>query len=134
MNKNWMGQVRFDANGLVPAIVEDAKTHEVLMMAYMNRESLLKTLETKKAHFYSRSRGKLWLKGESSGHVQKVKRVALDCDGDTLLLSVDQTGGACHAGYRTCFFRKISPGREWKVSGRRLFDPEKVYPQRGLTP
>ena len=127
MKKSWIDEVKFDSHGLVPAIVEDAKTHEVLMMAYMNRESLLKTLETKKTHFYSRSRGKLWLKGESSGHIQRVKRVALDCDGDTLLISVDQVGGACHAGYRTCFFRKLSSAKVWKPEGRRLFDPDKVY-------
>ena len=129
---NWIDEIKFDGNGLVPAIIEDAKTHEVLMMAWMNREAVEKTLFTKKAHFYSRSRGKLWLKGESSGHVQAVKGVALDCDGDTLLVSVDQKGGACHTGYRSCFYRKLSPAKEWKITGRKLFDPDKVY--KGLTP
>ena len=127
MQKSWISEVKFDSHGLVPAIVENARTHEVLMMAYMNRESLLKTLKTKKTHFYSRSRGKLWLKGESSGHIQRVKKIALDCDGDTLLVSVDQVGGACHAGYRACFFRKLSSAKVWKPAGRRLFDPDKVY-------
>ena len=127
MSKNWLDEIKFDGNGLVPAIIEDAKTREVLMMAWMNREAVEKTLSTKKVHFYSRSRGKLWLKGESSGHVQKVKRIALDCDGDTLLVSVDQKGGACHAGYRSCFYRKLSPGKQWKTAGKKLFDPEKVY-------
>ena len=127
MSKNWLDEIKFDENGLVPAIIEDAKTREVLMMAWMNREAVEKTLSAKKAHFYSRSRGKLWLKGESSGHVQKVKRIALDCDGDTLLVSVDQKGGACHAGYRSCFYRKLSPGKQWKTTGKKLFDPEKVY-------
>ena len=127
MSKNWLDEIKFDGNGLVPAIIEDAKTREVLMMAWMNREAVEKTLSAKKTHFYSRSRGKLWLKGESSGHVQKVKRVALDCDGDTLLVSVDQKGGACHAGYRSCFYRKLSPVKQWKTAGKKLFDPEKVY-------
>jgi len=127
MGKTWTGEVKFDANGLVPAIIEDARTHEVLMMAYMNRQALEKTLATGKTHFYSRSRGKLWLKGENSGHTQKVKRVALDCDGDTLLVSVQQVGGACHTGYRSCFFRRLSPTNRWKAVGRRIFDPDKVY-------
>ena len=127
MRKNWLDEIKFNGNGLVPAIIEDAKTREVLMMAWMNREAVEKTLSTQKAHFYSRSRGKLWLKGESSGHVQKVKRLALDCDGDTLLVSVDQKGGACHAGYRSCFYRKLSPAKQWKAAGKKLFDPDKVY-------
>ena len=125
--KSWIDEVKFDGSGLVPAIIEDARTHEVLMMAYMNREALEKTLATGKTHFYSRSRGKLWLKGESSGHLQKVKRIALDCDGDALLVSVQQTGGACHTGYRSCFFRRLTPRRTWKATGRKLFDPRKVY-------
>ncbi len=127
MSKSWLDEIGFDRNGLVPAIIEDAKTHEALMMAWMNREAVEKTLKTKKAHFYSRSRKKLWLKGESSGHIQRVKRIALDCDGDTLLVSVHQTGGACHAGYRSCFYRRLSAGKRWKAAGRRLFDPNKVY-------
>lgn len=127
MSKNWLDEIKFDGNGRVPAIIEDAKTHEVLMMAWMNREAVEKTLSRKQTHFYSRSRGKLWLKGESSGHRQKVKRLALDCDGDTLLVSVEQKGGACHAGYRSCFYRKLSPAKQWKTIGRRLFDPGKIY-------
>ena len=123
----WISKVKFDDDGLVPAIIQDARTKELLMVAYMNREALEKTLRTKKAHFYSRSRKKLWLKGESSGHIQTVKRIALDCDGDTLLVGVSQKGGACHAGYRSCFFRRLSPRKEWKPAGRRLFDPDKVY-------
>ena len=125
-----MDEIKFDANGLVPAIVEDAATHEVLMMAWMNKEAVEKTLVTKKAHFYSRSRKSLWLKGESSGHIQKVKKIAVDCDGDTLLVSVTQVGGACHAGYRTCFYRRLDPAKKWKVVGRKLFDPEKVYAKK----
>ena len=123
----WIAEIKFDSNGLVPAIIEEAKSGEVLMMAWMSREAVEKTLATKRAHFYSRSRRKLWLKGESSGHFQKVKRLALDCDGDTLLVSVEQKGGACHAGYRSCFYRKLSPAKQWKAAGRRIFDPDKVY-------
>ena len=118
--------VKFNEKGLVPAIVQDAKNGDVLMMAWMNREALEKTLKTKKAHYYSRSRKKLWLKGESSGHVQKVKSVYYDCDGDTILLKVSQKSGACHEGYRSCFFRKGN-GIRLKVVGKRLFDPKKVY-------
>ncbi len=127
MSKAWIDEIKFDSNGLVPAIVEDAKTHEVLMMAWMNREAVKKTLATGKTHFYSRSRKSMWLKGESSGHIQRVKKIALDCDGDTLLVSVTQVGGACHAGYRSCFYRALKNGKEWKVTSHRLFDPEKVY-------
>ena len=127
MKKMWMDKIKFDAGGLVPAIVEDARTHEVLMMAYMNREAVLKTVKIGQAHFYSRSRQKIWLKGEISGHIQRLKKIAIDCDGDTLLISVSQTGGACHAGYRSCFFRVLDGGKEWRVKGRRLFDPDKVY-------
>lgn len=122
----WVDEIKFDEHGLVPAVVQDAKTKEVLMVAYMNREAVEKTLRTKKAHFYSRSRKKLWLKGESSGHIQKVKRMALDCDGDCLMVAVEQVGGACHTGYRTCFFRRLE-NRAWKETGRKLFDPAKVY-------
>jgi len=99
--------VKFDDKGLVPAITQDYRTDEVLMMAYMNEESLQKTLETGVVHYYSRSRQKLWLKGETSGHFQKVRSISFDCDGDTLLLKVDQTGAACHTGHRSCFFTKM---------------------------
>lgn len=125
----WLDQVRFDARGLVPAIVQDARSREVLMMAYMNREALLKTLKTQKTHFYSRSRRRIWLKGESSGHFQQVVRVLLDCDGDALLVLAHQRGGACHAGYRSCFFRTWRNGKAWKVTGKKLFNPKKVYGQ-----
>ena len=127
MKKSWIDEIKFDSAGLVPAIIEDAKSHEVLMMAYMNREAVAKTLKSGKAHFYSRSRKKLWLKGESSGHIQKVKKIAVDCDADTLLVSVTQVGGACHTGFRSCFFRVLNGGAKWKVKGRKLFDPDKVY-------
>ena len=122
----WIKEVKFDAKGLVLAIVQDVRTREILMVAYMNREALLKTLRTKKTHFYSRSRRKIWLKGETSRHFQKVRAVSLDCDGDALRVQVHQVGGACHAGYRSCFYRTLSHGR-WKVKGKKSFDPEKVY-------
>ncbi len=120
--------LKFDANGLIPAIVSDHVTHEVLMMAWMNKDSLAKTIETGKTHFFSRSRNKLWLKGESSGHVQDVKSIKTDCDADVLLIDVEQHGAACHEGYRSCFFRELNAGgADWKVLGERLFDPKKVY-------
>ena len=113
--------------GLVPAIVQDWKTGEVLMIAYMNAESWARTQETGKACFWSRSRQKLWLKGETSGHVQLVKEIYLDCDNDALLLRVEQVGGAaCHTGYRTCFYRQIVNGRT-VTKGKRVFDPKEVY-------
>ncbi len=115
--------------GLVPAIIQDAVTNEVLMLGYMSRESWEKTLETKKACFWSRSRKELWLKGETSGHFQEVKEIILDCDGDTILLKVNQVGGAaCHTGFRSCFHHRYEGG-EWKVSGERIFDPKEVYGQ-----
>lgn len=119
--------LKYDANGLIPAIIQDHLTGEVLMMAWMNRDSLAKTVETGKTHFFSRSRNKLWLKGESSGHVQAVKSISTDCDQDVLLVKVDQTGAACHEGYRTCFFREHQAGADWKVVGERMVDPNQVY-------
>ncbi len=101
-------ELKFDSKGLIPAIVQDEKTKEVLMMAYMNKESLEKTLKEGKACYWSRSRKKLWTKGETSGNFQHVKAIYYDCDMDTLLLMVDQTGAACHTGNRSCFFRKLT--------------------------
>ncbi len=113
--------------GLVPAIIQDWKTGEVLMVAYMNAESWTKTQETGKTCFWSRSRRKLWLKGETSGHVQIVKEIYLDCDSDALLLKVEQVGGAaCHTGYRSCFYRQIVHGRT-VTKGEPVFDPKEVY-------
>jgi phosphoribosyl-AMP cyclohydrolase len=121
-------QLKFDANGLIPAIIQDQKTGRVLMMAWMNRASLEKTLETGKTHFWSRSRQRFWMKGESSGHTQAVKDVSFDCDGDTLLIQVEQTGSACHEGYRSCFFRSVqATGHEVKITEPRLEDPATIY-------
>jgi phosphoribosyl-AMP cyclohydrolase len=120
--------IDFDkAGGLVPAIAQDAQTGEVLMLAWMNREAYEETLRTRRACYYSRSRNKLWRKGEESGHIQEVQEVFLDCDADTVLLKVRQIGGAaCHEGYRSCFFRRVEADG-LKVIGERVFDPQKVY-------
>ncbi len=113
--------------GLLPAITQDYRTGEVLMLAYMNEEAWQKTVETGKVHYFSRTRQELWLKGKTSGHVQIVKGIYIDCDDDTILVKVDQVGGAaCHTGYRSCFYRKIE-GKEIKVVGKKIFDPEEVY-------
>jgi phosphoribosyl-AMP cyclohydrolase len=114
-------------NGLIPAVVQDYRTGEVLMLAYMNEEAFTETLKTRKATYYSRSRKSLWVKGETSGHVQLVKEIRVDCDLDTLLLKVEQIGGAaCHKGYRSCFFSKLE-GRNLKITESIVFDPDEVY-------
>ena len=120
--------IDFDkASGLVPAIAQDADSGQVLMLAWMNREAFDETLRTKRACYYSRSRGRLWRKGEESGHVQEVREVYLDCDADTILLKVRQKGGAaCHEGYASCFFRRVD-GDKLQVVGERVFDPKQVY-------
>ncbi len=124
-----MVQLDFDKSpgGLLPAIAQDYTSGEILMLAYINKESWNKTLETGKAHYWSRSRNTIWLKGESSGHVQLVKEIRVDCDLDTVVLKVEQLGGAaCHKGYRSCFFR-IVDGEETLIDSERVFDPDKVY-------
>lgn len=112
---------------LKPAIAQDYETGEVLMLAYMDEEALRLTRETGKAHYWSRSRGKLWKKGESSGHEQLVKEILIDCDEDTILLKVEQIGGACHTGYRSCFYRTIGG----EIVGTKVFEPEEVYGKKG---
>jgi len=119
--------LKYDSAGLIPAIIQDVETGEVLMMAYMNRTSLAETLRTRRTHFWSRSRGKYWMKGESSGHVQEVVEVFADCDADTLLIKVRQVGVACHEGYRSCFYRRHESDGQWVVVAERLVDPEQVY-------
>jgi phosphoribosyl-AMP cyclohydrolase len=115
------------AGGLVPAVAQDADTGEVLMLAWMNREAFEETVRTGRAVYYSRSRGRLWRKGEESGHVQEVREVYVDCDADTVLLKVKQLGGAaCHEGYKSCFFRRVT-GDGLTVVGQRVFDPATVY-------
>ncbi|MBW1667494.1 MAG: phosphoribosyl-AMP cyclohydrolase [Deltaproteobacteria bacterium] len=115
-------------NGLVPAIVQDYKSGKVYMLAYINQASWKKTLETGEAHYWSRSRQEIWHKGDSSGHVQKIKEIYVDCDNDTVLFKIEQLGGAaCHTGYETCFYRKVGPEGEVAIVGKKIFDPEKVY-------
>lgn len=125
MFKKTLALIRFDENGLVPAIVQDP-AGTVLMVAYMNREALEKTLSTRTMHYYSRSRKRLWLKGESSGNTQTVREVRVDCDADAILFTVEQKGAACHEGYYTCFFRRVA-GESIETVGERLFDPKEVY-------
>lgn len=126
--KDLINNLKFNADGLIPAIVQDCKSNKVLMLAYMNEEAFLKTVETKKAHFYSRSRKKLWMKGEESGNVQLVKEILIDCDNDCVLLKVEQVGGAsCHTGYKSCFFKKLTRRLNFKVIEKKVFNPEKVY-------
>ena len=127
MNDDWLDTVKWDANGLVPAIAQDAATSKVLTLAWMNRESLAKTVATGEAHYWSRSRRRLWKKGEESGHVQKVREVRLDCDDDVVLLEVEQAGGiACHTGRQSCFFRRLED-RRWVTVEPVLRDPGEIY-------
>jgi phosphoribosyl-AMP cyclohydrolase len=114
------------ADGLLPAIAQDASTQRVLMLAWMNEEAFLETVQTGYATYYSRSRKRLWRKGEESGHRQHVREIRVDCDADTILLVVDQAGAACHEGYASCFFRKHQQG-EFQVDQQRLVDPNSVY-------
>ena len=119
--------LKFPDGGLIPVIVQDTTSRDVLMMAYANEEAVRLTGNTGFAHYYSRSRKKLWKKGEESGHFQKVVRVLVDCDEDCLIYEVEQTGAACHTGYRTCFYRTL----EGTTIGEKVFDPEKVYGKTG---
>jgi phosphoribosyl-AMP cyclohydrolase len=121
--------LNFDkAGGLVSAIAQDADTGEVLMIAWMNREAFEETVRTKRAVYFSRSRNKLWRKGEESGNVQEVSGIFIDCDADAVLLKVKQIGGAaCHEGYKSCFFRELTPEKELHIIGERVFDPKAVY-------
>jgi phosphoribosyl-AMP cyclohydrolase len=124
---SWLDEIHFDEKGLVPAIAQDAETGDILMMAWMNRESLALTAEKKQAVYWSRSRGKLWHKGEESGHVQQVEAIYFDCDEDVILLKVKQQGGiACHTGRRSCFYRKLE-GDRWVEIAPVLKDPGEIY-------
>ena len=125
--KSFLETVKFDEKGLVPAIVQDHESGKVLMMAWMNRESLQMTLDKKRACYWRRSRQELWLKGESSGNMQVVHDIMIDCDGDTLLLKVSQTGGACHAGYHSCFYRKATADFSMEICDTLMFNPDEVY-------
>ncbi len=124
---NWLDEVNWDANGLVPAIAQEHGTGKVLMVAWMNREALQLTNDTKQAVYWSRSRNKLWRKGEESGHLQKVHEIRVDCDEDVILLSVEQIGGiACHTGRHNCFFKKLENGN-WLVDQPVIKNPNEIY-------
>ena len=130
---SFYNQLKFDANGLIPAIIQEQGTGRVLMMAWMNRTSLEKTIATGRTHFWSRSRRKLWMKGEISGHIQHVKDIAFDCDGDVLLIQVEQIGTACHKGYKSCFFRSVEKGgKSFKITEAQLKTPEQTYGKNEL--
>jgi phosphoribosyl-AMP cyclohydrolase len=123
----WLDEVRWNADGLVPAIAQDAATGDVLTQAWMNREALERTEASREAHYWSRSRGKLWRKGEQSGHVQRVREIRLDCDNDAILLVVEQSGGiACHTGRHRCFFQRLEDG-VWRTVEPVLRDPASIY-------
>ena len=124
----FLEEVNFDAEGLVPAITQDARSNRVLMLGYQNRDAIERTVVTGEMHYFSRSRGRLWKKGESSGHVQRVREVFLDCDGDALVYRVEQERASCHKGYFSCFFRKVDENGELVVAEERVFDPKDVYP------
>jgi len=127
----WLDQVKFDEQGLVPAIAQDAHTGRILMVAWMNRESLVETVQVGHAIYFSRSRQRLWRKGESSGHTQAVQDIRLDCDGDVVLLTVEQAGGvACHTGRESCFYRQLTTidgTMQWVVQDPVLKDPDEIY-------
>jgi phosphoribosyl-ATP pyrophosphohydrolase/phosphoribosyl-AMP cyclohydrolase len=128
--ENIADTVKWDAHGLVPAVVQDERTGDVVMLAYMNAEALDLTIKTRRAHYWSRSRRKLWLKGETSGHFQEVKSVNLDCDGDAVLLVIEQKTAACHTGYWSCFYRTWKEDG-WTEVGEKVFDEETVYGDKG---
>lgn len=124
---SWLDEINWDSEGLVPVIAQDYKTGKVLMFAWMNREALQRTDETQQAVYFSRSRNKLWRKGEESGHTQKVHEIRVDCDEDVILLRIEQAGGiACHTGRNSCFFKKLEDGR-WKTDQPVIKNPEDIY-------
>lgn len=128
---SFYDKLKFDANGLIPAIIQEQKSGRVVMMAWMNRASLEDTIKTGKTHFWSRSRQKYWMKGEESGNTQSVKDIAFDCDGDTLLIQVEQKGPACHEGYNSCFFRSVEgSGDSFKTTEAQILKPEQMYKKK----
>jgi phosphoribosyl-AMP cyclohydrolase len=130
MKDGWLNKVNWAQDGLVPAVAQEAESGRVLTVAWMNREALKKTVQTGEAHYWSRSRGRLWRKGEESGHVQKVRSIRLDCDEDAVLLEVEQAGGiACHTGRHSCFFQLLDAG-QWVAVDPVLKDPREIYGSR----
>ena len=127
MNEAWLDKISWTSEGLVPVIVQESATGDIIMFAWMNREALVRTATGGEAVYWSRSRNKLWHKGEESGHVQKVKEIRMDCDADVVLISVEQTGGiACHTGRHSCFFNKLDNG-QWVIDQPVLKSPEEIY-------
>jgi phosphoribosyl-AMP cyclohydrolase len=125
---NFIENLKFDSKGLIPVVVQDFESNVVLMVAYMNKEAIKRTLKTKKATFWSRSRKSFWIKGEVSGNIQEVKEFYYDCDGDCILLKVNQIGlAACHTGHRSCFFTRVTSNDSTETIGKILFDPGKIY-------
>mgnify|MGYP000735777477 FL=1 len=128
MSAAWLDELAWDKDGLIPAIAQDAETGDVLMFAWMNRDALARTAETGEAVYFSRSRGKLWHKGEESGHTQKIREIRIDCDNDVVLLKIEQVGGiACHTGRRSCFFQKYFADGRWEAVEPVLKDPKEIY-------
>ncbi|MCB1888741.1 MAG: phosphoribosyl-AMP cyclohydrolase [Rhodocyclaceae bacterium] len=126
--ETWLDAIKWDEQGLVPAIAQDAESGDVLMFAWMNREALALTADRGEAVYWSRSRRRLWFKGEESGHVQKVREIRVDCDADVVLLKIDQVGGiACHTGRRSCFFQKLLADGHWDAAEPVLKDPKEIY-------
>lgn len=122
-----LGLLKFDDKGLIPVIIQDGKTKEVLTLCYMNKDAIARTLEEKKVYVFRRSKGRLMLKGETSGCIQHVRSLCIDCEGNSLLLGVDQERAACHEGYFTCYFRKVDKDGKVEILGKRVFDPKDVY-------
>jgi phosphoribosyl-AMP cyclohydrolase len=127
LNLPFLANIKWTGDGLVPAIIQDSASGDVLMMAWMDEQAIRRTLATGQTHFYSRSRRSAWHKGGTSGHVQHLESVAIDCDGDVLLVKVRQVGGACHEGYHSCFFRRVDSQGALRVIAERVFDPNQVY-------
>jgi phosphoribosyl-AMP cyclohydrolase len=125
--QSFLDAVKFDKDGLVPAIAQDAETGKILMLAYMNRESLQITLEERKMCYWSRSRKELWRKGATSGNTQDVKEILIDCDSDALVFKIMQKGGACHTGYESCFFRKVEDDLSFAIVDKMTFDAQEAY-------
>ena len=126
-----IGSLKYGADGLIPAVCVDAATRQVLMVAYVNEQALLETVRTGRTHFWSRSRRKMWIKGQTSGHTQEVKAVYVDCDMDSVVVEVAQRGAACHDGHYSCFYRRLNEKGEWQTVAEKVFDPKKVYGDEG---